>query len=48
MTKGTASPLNSVFLNKNATRIPTIIPSRYKPVIISQEAFGKNAVTKKP
>ena len=46
MTKGTASPLNMVFFERSAIRIPTKMPKKYNPTMMSPPCPGKNTVVK--
>ena len=41
MTKGTASPLNSVPLSRKAIPMPTRMPRKYRPTMTSAAYSGK-------
>lgn len=43
MTKGTASPLNTVLLSSSAASTPTKMPVKYSSTITSPAYLGKNA-----
>ena len=46
MTKGTASPLNTVFLPMRAINIAMRIPIKYIEIITGAAYFGKNVLAK--
>ena len=43
MTKGTASPLNTVLLSSSAASTPTAMPVKYSSTITRPAYCGKNA-----